>query len=79
MKTNQQLPAGHCACPAALLAMVFGWRKKPGRYNTLIMLLVLNAVMGVGLAAAGNGSTAPCTPSLPPSLHRPRFLYQLLG
>jgi hypothetical protein len=49
-------PAGAAIAPLALLALVYGNKKQRGKWDNLIILLVLCGVVGMSLSACGGGS-----------------------
>jgi RHS repeat-associated protein len=53
---------------ATLLALVFRRCRKPGKYDTLVVTLVLAFGLGIGLAGCGGGDVAPTNTCTPPSL-----------
>jgi RHS repeat-associated protein len=57
-------PTGAMLAPLALLALVFGRKKSRGKWDTLVILLVLGVSLGMGLAACGGGSGETPTPNM---------------
>jgi RHS repeat-associated protein len=53
---------------ATLLALVFRRRRKPGKYDTLVVTLVLAFGLGIGLAGCGGGGGTSTPTWLPPTL-----------
>ena len=51
-------PTGAMLAPLALLALVFGRKKSRGKWDTLVILLVLGVSLSLGLAACGGGSVS---------------------
>ena len=55
-------PTGALFAPLGLLALFYGRRRKHGKWDTLLVLLVLASAVGIGLAACG--TSLPSTPSV---------------
>ena len=58
-------PTSALFAPLALLAMVFGNKKKRGKWDSLVILLVLGMAVGMSLAACGGSGTPTPPPSRP--------------
>ena len=57
-------PAGAMLAPLALLAMVYGKKKKHGKWDTLIILLVLSGAVGMSLSSCGPEATKVNVPGV---------------
>jgi|GEM_PF-2063871 len=55
-------PTGALLGPLALLALAYGRKKSRGKWDTLVILLVLSLSLGVGLAACGSEMGIVVTP-----------------
>jgi len=57
-------PAGAMLAPLALLAMVYGRKKKRGKWDQLVILLVLCGTVGISLSACGPQPTVVNVPGV---------------
>ncbi len=64
-------PAGALVSPLVLLAIVFGARKKNGKWDTFIIIVILAVSMGLGITACTGGGggigTQPTQPQVTPT------------